>query len=249
MSLAPGARLGPYEVVSAIGAGGMGEVYRARDTRLDRTVAIKILPDALAGDEQFRERFEREARAISQLNHPHICVLHDVGVADQIQFLVMEHLEGETLEDRLAKGALPAADALNVAMQISEALCAAHRAGIVHRDLKPGNIFLAKTAGKGGHQAKLLDFGLAKTAAPVVAVSGSLAPTTPPSMTAQGTILGTFQYMAPEQIEGMEADARTDIFALGAVLYEMLTGQKAFEGKTRASLCMLSVSIQCSSRC
>jgi serine/threonine-protein kinase len=237
MALAPGARLGPYEIISANGAGGMGEVYRARDTRLDRTVAIKILPEALAADEQFRERFEREARMVSQLAHPHICVLHDVGAADQIQFLVMEHLEGETLDDRLRKGALPVSEALKVGIQIADALCAAHSAGIVHRDLKPGNIFLARVAGRpNAPQAKLLDFGLAKNAAPVVALSGSMAPTTPPTVTAQGTILGTFQYMAPEQIEGLEADTRTDIFAFGAVLFEMLTGRKAFEGKTRASL-------------
>jgi eukaryotic-like serine/threonine-protein kinase len=230
MALAPGARLGPYEIQSAIGAGGMGEVYKARDTRLDRTVAVKILPAALAADPQFRERFDREARAISQLTHPHICTLHDVGEADAVRFLVMELLEGETLASRLEKGALPPPQALTIAIEIASALDAAHRAGIVHRDLKPGNVVLTKTG------AKLLDFGLARTNAPVVALSGTMAPTTPPSITAQGTILGTFQYMAPEQIEGIEADARTDIFAFGCVLFEMLTGKKAFEGKTRASL-------------
>ncbi len=208
----------------------MGEVYKARDTRLDRTVAVKILPAALAGDPQFRERFDREARAISQLTHPHICTLYDVGEQDGVAFLVMELLEGDTLATRLEKGALPPAQALTAAIEIASALDAAHRAGIVHRDLKPGNVVLTKTG------AKLLDFGLARTNAPIVAVSGTMAPTTPPSITAQGTILGTFQYMAPEQIEGIEADARTDIFAFGCVLFEMLTGRKAFEGKTRASL-------------
>ena len=230
MALAPGTRLGPHEILSAVGAGGMGEVYKARDTRLDRTVAVKVLPAALAADPQFRERFDREARAISQLTHPHICTLYDVGEQDGVAFLVMELLEGETLAARLEKGALPPAQALTAAIEIASALDAAHRAGIVHRDLKPGNVVLTKTG------AKLLDFGLAKTSTPIVAVSGTMAPTTPPSITAQGTILGTFQYMAPEQIEGVEADARTDIFAFGCVLFEMLTGRKAFEGKTRASL-------------
>ena len=230
MALTPGTRLGPYEVLSALGAGGMGEVYRARDTRLDRTVAIKILPDALAADPQFRERFDREARAISQLTHPHICTLYDVGEQDGTAYLVMQYLEGETLADRLAKGALPLDKALEAAIQIAGALATAHSAGIVHRDLKPGNIMLTK----GG--AKLLDFGLAKTGGSVLGGEHpSLVPTTPP-ITQQGSILGTFQYMAPEQIEGQEADARTDIFAFGAVVYEMLTGKKAFEGKSQASV-------------
>src|SRR5262249_18713920 len=175
-------------------------------------------------------RFDREARAISQLTHPHICTLHDVGEHDGTAFLVMELLEGETLASRLEKGALPTAQALTVAIEVASALDAAHRAGIVHRDLKPGNVMLTKAG------AKLLDFGLAKASAPVVALSGTMVPTTPPSITAQGTILGTFQYMAPEQIEGMEADARTDIFAFGCLLFETLTGRAAFEGKTRASL-------------
>jgi serine/threonine-protein kinase len=249
MTLQPGARLGPYEIEAAAGAGGMGEVYRARDTRLDRTVAIKVLPEGLAVDPQFRERFDREARVISSLDHPHICTLHDVGQQDGTAYLVMQYLDGETLADRLshagrvpragieavasgpaAGSGLPVDAALQVAIQIASALDAAHRAGIVHRDLKPGNIMLTKAG------AKLLDFGLAKVARPAVAVAGSMAPTTPPSMTVQGAILGTFQYMAPEQIEGVEADARTDIFAFGAVLFEMLTGRPAFEGKTRASL-------------
>jgi len=247
VALAIGTRLGPYEVQAPLGAGGMGEVYRARDTRLDRTVAVKVLPPDLAADSQFRERFEREARAISRLSHPNICTLHDVGHEGGIDFLVMEFLDGETLESRLAKGPLKIDEGLQVGIQIASALDIAHRAGIVHRDLKPGNIFLLGSTGRtsatssGAVSAKLLDFGLAKHAAPAIAVSGVTGlPTTPPvttpSLTAQGTILGTFQYMAPEQIEGQEADARTDIFAFGAVLYEMFTGRKAFEGKTRASL-------------
>jgi eukaryotic-like serine/threonine-protein kinase len=231
VTLQPGTRLGPYEVLSALGAGGMGEVYKACDMRLDRTVAVKILPEALAADPQFRDRFDREARAISQLDHPHICALYDVGEQAGTAYLVMQHLDGETLTDRLAEGALPIEQALKTAIEIASALDAAHRAGIVHRDLKPGNIMLTKAG------AKLLDFGLAKSCAPVVPGAGpSMLPTTPPTLTAQGTILGTFQYMAPEQLEGQEADARTDIFAFGAVLYEMLTGRKAFEGKSQASL-------------
>ena len=208
----------------------MGEVYRARDTRLDRSVAIKVLAGALAADPQFRERFDREARVISSLSHAHICALFDVGHEQGVDFLVMEYLDGETLAERIAKGALKVSDALRIGIEIAGALDVAHRAGIIHRDLKPGNIMLTKAG------AKLLDFGLAKVSAPVVAVAGSMLPTTPPSMTAQGTILGTFQYMAPEQIEGLDADARTDIFAFGAVLFEMLAGRPAFEGKTRASL-------------
>ena len=209
----------------------MGEVYKARDTRLDRSVAIKIVSATLATDRQFRERFDREARAISQLTHPHICTLYDVGGEQGTAFLVMEYLEGETLADRLTKGALPLDDALQVAMQIADALSAAHRQGIVHRDLKPGNVMLTKAG------AKLLDFGLAKASGPAVADAGqSMLPTTPASLTVQGTILGTVQYMAPEQIEGHEADGRTDIFAFGAVLYEMLTGTKAFSGASPASL-------------
>jgi Tol biopolymer transport system component/predicted Ser/Thr protein kinase len=229
MALSPGTRLGPYEILSALGAGGMGEVYKARDGRLDRTVAIKILPQALAGDEQFRERFDREARAISHLDHPHICALYDIGEDQGTAFLIMQYLEGETLENCLKKGPLPLDQALKTAVEIASALETAHRAGIVHRDLKPGNIILTKAG------AKLLDFGLAKTTA--VANAGlSMLQTTPAAMTAHGTILGTFQYMAPEQIEGEDVDARSDIFAFGAVLYEMLTGQKAFSGRSQASL-------------
>ena len=241
MPLSAGTRLGPYEILSALGAGGMGEVYRARDTRLDRTVAIKVLAASLAADPQLRERFDREARAISALNHPHICTLYDVGHQDGVDFLVLEYLEGETLADRMARSEdrpLLPDEALRYAIQIADALDKAHRSGIVHRDLKPANVFLVRSAGSSASSsAKLLDFGLAKTAAPVIATSGlSMLPTTPPALTAQGTILGTFQYMAPEQIEGLEADARTDIFAFGALLFEMLTGRPAFEGKTRAQL-------------
>ena len=232
-----GTRLGPYEIGAAIGAGGMGEVYRARDPRLGRDVAIKVLPAALASDSQFRERFEREARAVAALNHANICTVHDVGQHDDTHYLVMELLEGETLATRLERGrqsqsaGLGIEEALRIGIQIAEALDTAHRAGIVHRDLKPGNIMLTKAG------AKLLDFGLAKTVAPAVTGAGlSMLPTTPPGLTAQGTILGTFQYMAPEQLESQEADARTDIFAFGATLYEMLTGRKAFAGKSHASL-------------
>ena len=231
MPLTPGTRLGPYEIVSAIGAGGMGEVYKARDTRLDRTVAVKVLPQHVSSDPELRERFEREARAVASLNHPHICTLHDVGHQDGTDFLVMEHLEGQTLADRLANGALPIDQALAIAIQIANALDKAHRAGIVHRDLKPGNIMLTKTG------AKLLDFGLAKVTPAVVAASGfSMAPTGVTPVTARGTILGTLQYMAPEQVEGEEADGRSDLFSFGAIVYEMVTGTRAFEGKSQASV-------------
>src|SRR5215510_799917 len=231
MPLGPGTRLGPYEIVAPLGAGGMGEVYKARDTRLDRAVAVKVLPSHVSSDPALRERFEREARTIGALNHPHICTLYDVGHQDGINFLVLEHLEGQTLAERLAKGALPIDQALQIAIQIADALDKAHRAGIIHRDLKPGNIMLTKSG------AKLLDFGLAKVTPAVVTASGlSIAPTGVTPVTMQGTLLGTLQYMAPEQIEGQEADARTDTFAFGAVLYEMLTGRKAFDGRSQASL-------------
>ncbi len=296
MPLMTGTCLGAYEILALIGAGGMGEVYKARDTRLDRTVAIKILPEALAADPQFRERFDREARTLSRFTHPNICTLYDVGEApvreppidihqfdshqpsaisaDTVRFLVMELLDGETLEEKLRKSevsslksgvsGLRVDEALRIAIQMADALAAAHRQGIVHRDLKPANVMLTKSG------PKLLDFGLAKTgvvqgvvqafrpAVSVVqafrpAVSGgpegphytpTALPTTPPfdvaqgrpGLTTQGTILGTFQYMAPEQVEGGEADARTDIFAFGSVLYEMITGKKAFEGKTQTNL-------------
>ena len=224
--MSPGTRLGPYEIVAPIGAGGMGEVYKARDTRLDRSVAIKILPAEFADNAQLKVRFEREAKTISQLSHPHICTLYDVGE----NYLVMELLDGESLADRISKGALPIDQVLRYGVQIGEALDKAHRAGIVHRDLKPGNVMITKTG------AKLLDFGLAKPAAisGVSALTGLATEHRP--LTQEGTIIGTFQYMAPEQIDGGEADARTDIFAFGAVLYEMATGKRAFDGKSKASL-------------
>jgi eukaryotic-like serine/threonine-protein kinase len=224
MALTAGTRLGPYEIATMLGAGGMGEVYAARDTRLNRTVAIKVLPPHVASDPELRQRLEREARSIAALNHPQICVLHDVGHDSGTDFLVMEHLQGETLADRLKKGPLPFDQALRYAIEISDALDKAHRQGIVHRDLKPANIMITPAG------VKLLDFGLAKAQVQVATPAGlSQAPT-------GGTVLGTIQYMAPEQLEGREADARSDIFALGAVLYEMVTGRKAFEGKSQASL-------------
>jgi hypothetical protein len=213
----------------------MGEVWRARDTRLDRSVAVKVLPAELAANAQLRLRFEREARAISQLNHPHICTLYDVGDG----YLVMELLEGETLADRIERGAIPVGETLRIGMQIADALDKAHRAGIVHRDLKPGNIMLTKSG------AKLLDFGLAKpglTLSVSPTSTEAAAPTMHRPLTQEGTILGTFQYMSPEQLEGIEADARSDIFALGCVLYEMITGRRAFEGKSRTSLIAAIVS-------
>ncbi len=257
MSWAPGTRLGPYEIVAPLGAGGMGEVHRARDTRLDREVAIKVLPATLAGNEQLRQRFEREAKAISSLNHPHICTLYDVGQAPgdggkgsdaPLHYLVMELLEGESLADRLKKGPLPLPETLKVGRQIASALDAAHRQGIIHRDLKPGNVVLTRNG------AKLLDFGLARTVVgeppPVSGFSGAAShmPTAMPAaadpLTAEGTVLGTFQYMAPEQLEGAEADPRSDLFALGAVLYEMATGRRAFQGHSKTSLIAAIVSAQ-----
>ncbi len=240
MSISPGTRLGPYEIQSAIGQGGMGEVYSATDTRLDRTVAIKVLPADLAADPDRRERFEREAKAIAALNHPHICTLHDVGHEDGTDFLVMERLEGESLQDRLTRGALPVDQALQIAIQIADALDRAHRQGITHRDLKPGNIFLVGkgAAGQGAPQAKLLDFGLAKLTDPVRSATASAERVTKlaDSLTLQGMILGTFQYMAPEQLDGGEADHRADIWAFGCVVYEMVTGRKPFEEQSQASL-------------
>jgi Tol biopolymer transport system component len=247
MPLENGTRLGPYEITSSLGAGGMGEVYAARDSRLDRTVAIKVLPAVLAADPIFRERFEREARTLSALSHPNICTIHDVGrhtAADSghaIDYLVMEHLEGPTLAAVLAQGAMPIGEALRVAAQVADALVLAHRHGIVHRDLKPANVILARGGGTpASGTAKLLDFGLAKRAAvSVAAVTGVQAPadaTRAAPLTGAGTILGTFQYMAPEQIEGREADARTDIWAFGCLLYEMLAGRRAFDAPTQAGL-------------
>jgi eukaryotic-like serine/threonine-protein kinase len=233
MALASGTRLGPYEIIAAIGAGGMGEVYKARDTRLDRIVAIKVLAAHLADQPELRERFEREARTVASLNHAHICTLHDIGRQDGIDFLVLEYLEGETLASRLLKGPLPIEQVLQYAIEISDALDKAHRKGVTHRDIKPGNVMLTKSG------TKLLDFGLAKlkeAAAPADSVSQM--PTLSHSPTAQGALLGTIQYMAPEQVEGKndEIDGRTDIFAFGALVYEMATGKKAFEGKTNASV-------------
>ena len=231
MTLAAGTRLGPYEILAQIGAGGMGEVYKARDTRLERTVAVKVLPAALSASEEIRQRFEREAKTVSQLSHPHICNLYDVGRHDGTDYLVMEYLEGETLALRLAKGPLPLEQTLRFGVQIADALDRAHRQGIVHRDLKPGNVMLAK----GG--VKLLDFGLAKEMQAASAGRDTALPTrVSENLTEKGTVLGTFQYMSPEQLEGKDADARSDIFALGAVLYEMATGKKAFAGATQASL-------------
>jgi eukaryotic-like serine/threonine-protein kinase len=243
MPLTSGTKLGPYEIQSPLGAGGMGEVYRARDTRLDRSVAIKVLASHLSSSPELKQRMEREGRAISSLNHPHICQLYDIGTQDGTDYLVMEFLEGETLAERLRKGALPLAEVYKIGIFVAEALAVAHSHGIVHRDLKPGNIMLTKAG------AKLMDFGLAKPLGVQSTTSGS--GSAPPSFTAAatlsgpsplsplttaGSIVGTIQYMSPEQIEGKEADARSDIFALGAVLYEMVTGRRPFTGKSQISL-------------
>jgi Tol biopolymer transport system component len=233
MSLEPGKQLGPYEVLAPLGAGGMGEVYRAKDTRLDRTVALKVLPSELSANPVLRGRLEREAKAISGLAHPHICTLHDVGQDDGIDYLVMEYLEGETLAERLQKGPLALEQALKCGIEIAEALDAAHRQGVVHRDLKPGNVMLTKSG------AKLLDFGLAKLQEgdpSDPATSASAIPTEHRPLTEIGTILGTYPYMAPEQLEGKDTDARADLFAFGAMLHEMVTGRRAFDGESRASV-------------
>lgn len=229
MTLAPGTRLGPYEVVALAGAGGMGEVYRARDTRLSRDVALKVLPAHFATDPEARQRFEREARAVSTLSHPAICPLYDVGHHNGLEFLVMEFLEGETLAARLERGPLPLDQVLRYSIDIADALAAAHAGGIVHRDLKPGNVMLTRTG------ARLLDFGLARSTGPAVGSTPEGLTTAAP-ITARGTILGTFQYMSPEQVEGREADTRSDLFSFGAVLYEMATGKRAFDGKTTTSV-------------
>jgi serine/threonine protein kinase len=231
MPLSPGTHLGPYEITAPLGAGGMGEVYQARDTRLERTVAIKILPAQLSSDPIRKQRFDREAKTISSLNHPHICVLHDVGSQDGIDYLVMECVEGETLAKRLEKGPLPLEQVLKYGAQIADALDKAHRSGVAHRDLKPGNIMLTATG------AKLLDFGLAKPAvSPSKGTTLTAAVTQTTPVTREGTVVGTFQYMSPEQVEGKEVDGRSDIFSLGAVLYEMVTGQRAFQGKSQLSV-------------
>jgi hypothetical protein len=241
MALSPGTRLGPYEIVAPIGAGGMGEVFKARDIRLDRSVAIKVLPPEVSADPDRRARFEREAKTIAGLSHPHICTLHDVGEADGATYLVMELVSGETLAGRLEKGPLPLEQALGVATDIADALAAAHRQGVTHRDLKPANVMLTKTG------AKLLDFGLAKLSGHgerPAAASLASAPTEMRPLTSEGTIVGTLQYMAPEQVEGKPADARTDLWALGAIVYEMVTGKRAFEGASAASLIAAIMSAQ-----
>ncbi len=230
MTLVSGTRLGPYEILAPLGAGGMGEVYRARDTRLERTVAIKILPAHLSDKPAAKERFEREARAISSLNHPNICQLYDVGAQDGVGYLVMEYLEGETLADRLRRGPLPLEQALRCGSEICDGLERAHRTGVVHRDLKPGNIMMTKAG------AKLMDFGLAKPSVEPLGDSSSSLKTRSEPLTAEGTLVGTFHYMSPEQVEGKEVDGRSDIFSFGSVLYEMLTGRRAFEGKSRLSV-------------
>src|SRR6202140_253218 len=242
MALSSGTKLGPYEIQSPLGAGGMGEVYRALDTRLDRTVAIKVLASHLSSSPELKQRMEREARAISSLNHPHICHLYDIGSQDGTDYLVMEFLEGETLAERLRKGAMPPNEILKIGIAVAESLAVAHRQGIVHRDLKPGKIMLTQ----GG--AKLMDFGLAKPlglqttgagsgSAPSFTAAATLSGPSPLSpLTSAGSIIGTIQYMSPEQIEGKEADARSDIFAFGAVLYEMVTGKRPFAGKSQILL-------------
>ena len=231
MALTSGTKLGPYEIVAPLGAGGMGEVYRAHDARLDREVAIKVLPGSLSSDASLKQRLEREAKAVSKLSHPHICTLHDIGHQDGIDFLVMELVEGETLEQRLTRGPLPPEQTIRYSAQIADALAKAHKMGITHRDLKPANIMLTKAG------AKLMDFGLAKQSGPAPLAAALTEMTVEQSkLTTEGSIVGTFQYMAPEQLEGKEADARTDIFAFGELIHEMATGKPAFAGKSRASL-------------
>ena len=229
MPLTAGATLGPYEILARAGAGGMGEVYKARDTRLNRTVAIKVLPAALTADPDARQRLDREAKAVAALSHPHICSLFDIGHQDGTDFLVMEFLEGETLAERLTRGKLPLDEALRTGIQIADALGTAHKAGIIHRDLKPGNVMLTKRG------ATLLDFGLAKPP-PVALSAGMTQVATQQPLTGAGTLVGTLQYMAPEQLQGLPADARTDVFAFGCVLYEMVTGRRAFTGDSPASV-------------
>ena len=238
MPLTPGTRLGPYQILAPLGAGGMGEVYRASDTRLERNVAIKVMPEHLSADAEVRARFVREARTVSSLNHPNICTLFDVGREGERDYLVMELVEGETLASRLARGPLAVAEVIRVGTQLAEALDRAHRAGVIHRDLKPANVMLAKSG------AKLMDFGLARAgrrahsmgAGAALSVALTQSPTTAQPLTSHGMIVGTVPYMAPEQLEGHEVDARTDLWALGCVLYEMATGRRAFDGSTQASL-------------
>ena len=235
MALSSGTRLGPYEIQSPLGAGGMGEVYRALDTRLDRIVAVKILPSRLSENPEAKERFDREARTISSLNHPNICTLHDVGHQNGVDYLVMEYLEGETLASRLNKGPLAPDQVLKYGIEICEGLERAHRSGVVHRDLKPGNIMLTQTG------VKLMDFGLAKSLPPSRSATSGLTetlsgPAANSPLTEKGMVVGTFQYMSPEQVQGKEVDERSDIFSLGAVLYEMVTGKRAFERKSQLSV-------------
>jgi len=237
MALISGTKLGPYEIQSLLGVGGMGEVYRAKDTRLDRIVAIKVLPSHLSSDPELKQRMEREAKAISSLQHANICTLYDIGAQDGTDFLVMEYLEGQTLAERLAKGPLPLDQVLKIGTEIAQALEKAHQQGIIHRDLKPANIMLTKAG------AKLMDFGLAKPEMSIASKAvGPFTPSTPTMnlasltsvaspLTQKGSIVGTFQYMAPEVLQGAEADARSDLFSFGCVLYEMITGRRAFEGQ------------------
>ncbi|HEY5646333.1 MAG TPA: protein kinase, partial [Pseudomonadales bacterium] len=250
MALESGTSLGPYQISEQIGAGGMGEVYKAADTRLNRMVAVKVLPAHFADDAEMKQRFDREAKTVAGLNHPHICTLHDIGQAEieipdetgesgrqTVDYLVMEYLEGETLAERLVRGPLPLDEALRIGIQVADGLEKAHANGVTHRDLKPGNIMLTPSG------AKLLDFGLAKLQqAPQAGADSGVSDAL--TTTAPGTVLGTMQYMAPEQLEGREADARTDLFAFGAVLYEMITGRKAFEGKSQAHLIAAIVSTE-----
>ena len=236
MQLTPGTRFGPYEIVAPLGAGGMGEVYRARDTRLDRTVALKVLPQHVLSDPALRARFEREARTLSSLDHPSICTLFDVGREGDVEYLVMQYLDGETLAARLGRGPLPLDEALRYAVDIAAALDRAHRAGVLHRDIKPGNVMLARTAGR-DTAAKLLDFGLAKTLETgTLGVTEAVEQTATSPLTGRGTIVGTMLYMSPEQLEGRDLDGRSDIFSFGAVLYEMITRRRAFEGGSQASV-------------
>jgi Tol biopolymer transport system component len=229
--LAAGSRLGPYEIVAPLGAGGMGEVYRARDPRLGREVAIKVLPQHLSANPEVRARFEREAKAVAALSHPHICALYDVGTHEGTDYLVMELLEGETLAARVARGPLPVAELLRVGAQVADALDKAHRKGLVHRDLKPANVMLTKSG------AKLMDFGLARgTGLAAGGADAASSPTLTRALTTEGAIVGTFLYMSPEQLEGKDADGRSDLWALGCVLYEMATGTRAFAGGSQASL-------------
>ncbi len=233
MPIEAGSHLGPYEIISAIGAGGMGEVYRARDKRLERTIAIKVLAPNLSANPEYRQRFEREARTVAALSHPHICPVYDIGAHEGVDYLVMEYLDGENLASRIAKGPLPIEDALRYAIQIADALDQAHRHGVVHRDLKPGNIMLTKSG------AKLLDFGLAKAFEPRGGSPSSTLtslPTATTPLTGQGLIVGTLQYLSPEQLEGGDADPRTDLFAFGLILYEMITGKRVFEARSQAAV-------------